>query len=94
MSNMHVAKRQKYINLFILLRRNEDIKIVDSIISSICQDYGCSYVVKKSFLSNLFYIRIWGREDFLNEIKNRIDLELGKQDYILSWTKSELIEVK
>ena len=88
-------KRQKYINLFVLVGRKEDINIVTEMLNSVCKNDECVYSVSSSsVLDNLFYIRIQCRRESLDELRNKIALNLNKFDVKISWYKIEVIEVK
>ncbi|MEM1644359.1 MAG: hypothetical protein QXL96_00585 [Ignisphaera sp.] len=88
------SKRQRYINVFVLVGREDDINLVIKIVEDICFEYGCRYDLKRSFLGNLFYIRIYCQQISLEDIKKKVDYALNKFVDKISWMKSEIIDVK
>lgn len=88
------SKRQRYINVFILVGREDDINLVMKAVEDVCLEYGCRYDLKRSFLGNLFYIKIYCQQISLEDIKKKVDYILNKFVDKISWMKSEIINVK
>lgn len=88
------SKRQRYINVFLLLGKDTDIDIVGQVIGRICQEYQCEHDIKKSFLSNFYYVKVSCTNALLEEVKDRVDVELSRYGDKISWMKSEVIEVR
>lgn len=87
-------RRQRYVNLFVLLSKNEDLDTIINILNSVCQERPCKYTIRKSFLDNFIYIRIYCDDFPLSELRNRIYFELSKYSNVISWFKTETIEVR
>lgn len=87
-------KRQRYVNLFMLIGKNSDLDKIINLINSLCQNYKCNYVIRRSFLDNFIYVKISCDNIPLEEVKNTLELELGKYSDILSWVKLDIIEVR
>jgi len=88
------GKRLRYINIFVLLGRDEDLGGVVKVVEGITRERGCEYTIKRSFLGNFYYIKISCRSADLEDLRNKIELELGKLVDTISWFKTEVIEVK
>lgn len=91
---MEESKRLRYLNLFVLLGREEDLNIVVKAVENIVKEHECKYDIKKSFLGNFYYIRIYCYFMQLEELQNKVELELRKFEDVISWMKTEVIEVK
>lgn len=88
------SKRQRYINVFVLVGREDDANSVVKVIESICLEHGCSYELKRSFLGNLLYIKIRCQQAFLEDVRKKVDYALNNFSDKISWMKSEVIDVK
>ncbi|MCC6016234.1 MAG: hypothetical protein LM582_04220 [Desulfurococcaceae archaeon] len=88
------GKRLRYVNVFVLLGRDEDIGSVVKVIEDVVGVQGCRYDVKKSFLGNFYYIKINCTSVDLEDLKNKIEAKLAKLSEVVSWFKTEVIEVR
>ncbi|MEM1525481.1 MAG: hypothetical protein QW775_00915 [Ignisphaera sp.] len=88
------SKRQRYINVFVLVGRENDVNSVVKVIEGICLEYGCSYELKKGFLGNLLYIKIHCQQVYLEDVRKKVDYALNSFSDKISWMKSEVIDVK
>ncbi|MEM4502403.1 MAG: hypothetical protein QXV42_03005 [Ignisphaera sp.] len=87
-------KREKYINIFVLLRESENLKDLIRIIDSICIPKLCKYDIKKSFIDNFIYIKVYSVASPLKDFKQEVEKALEKLKDYISWMKVEVIEVK
>uniref|UniRef100_A0A7C2VMP6 Uncharacterized protein n=1 Tax=Ignisphaera aggregans TaxID=334771 RepID=A0A7C2VMP6_9CREN len=63
-------------------------------IKNVCLDYGCDYVIARSFLDSFYYVKIVCKQAQLDDVNNRLSSELSKHSNVISWVKTEIIEVK
>lgn len=89
------TKRQRYLNIFVLVGRYEDSKTVVDIIDRISREYGCGYEMNTSFLGNILYIKVFCSEiTSFDDIRSRVDEEFTKYINTISWYKIEAIEIR
>ncbi|HID80401.1 MAG TPA: hypothetical protein EYP48_01640 [Ignisphaera sp.] len=91
-------KRQRYLNLFIILRNEGTLKEVLSKLDSVFTSKGvnCHIEVKRSLIiPNFMYIRIVPQETVnLKDLKDCVDKCLNDVSKNVVWFKVEIIEVK
>lgn len=87
-------KRQRYVNVFLLLGKDEDMNMISQVLEEICQEYECEHSIRKSFLGNFYYVKVICSKALLEEVKSKIDVEFSRYSNIISWMKSEVVEVK
>lgn len=91
-------KRQRYLNLFIILRNEGTLKEILSKLDSVFTSKGvnCHIEVKRSLIiPNFMYIRIVPQETVnLKDLKDYVDKCLNDVSKNVVWFKVEIIEVK
>lgn len=91
-------KRQRYLNLFIILRDEGTLKEILSKLDSVFTSKGvnCHIEVKRSLIiPNFIYIRIVPQETVnLKDLKDYVDKCLNDVSKNVVWFKVEIIEVK
>jgi len=91
-------KRQRYLNLFIILRNEGTLKEILSKLDSVFTSKGvnCHIEVKRSLIiPNFMYIRIVPQETVnLKDLKDCVDKCLNDVSKNVVWFKVEIIEVK
>jgi len=93
------AKRQRYLNLFIILRNEELLEEILSKLNSVFTSKGinCHIEVKRSLVvPNFIYIKVMPQESAidLRDLKSYIDKCLDDVSKGIIWSKVEIIEVK
>jgi len=93
------AKRQRYLNLFIILKDEEILKEILSRIDNMFTSKGidCQIEVKRSLIiPNFIYIKVvpQGTDIDLKDLKDCISKCLNNASRDIVWSKVEIIEVK
>lgn len=93
------AKRQRYLNLFIILKDEEILKEILSRIDNMFTSKGidCQIEVKRSLIiPNFIYIKVvpQGTDIDLKDLKDYINKYLNNAGRDIVWSKVEIIEVK
>ncbi|MEM1541328.1 MAG: hypothetical protein QW101_02215 [Ignisphaera sp.] len=92
--NVKNVKKEKYINIFVLLKESERLNDLVRLIDSFCIPELCKYDIKKSFIDNFIYIKIYNGDIPLKDFKQDVEKALERLKDYISWMKVEVIEVR